>query len=144
MERVTRDTNVSEAIPRAIPELRCFANAVRASMAVFEKTNGAELPRVHRLVLRDMQDSHAYLRVGGKCYSEGVTWPNGRYPELSAEELERAGGSDFTLPVLVQTLIDFEGDKTDDEFGKIVRFIPGGKEAGIKTLKRMIQKLVEK
>lgn len=144
MERVVRESDVKKAIPKAAPELRCFSNAVRASMAVFEETNGAELPRVHRLVIEEMRDSHAYLRVGNQCYSKGVTWPDGKYPELSAEELERAGGSDFTLPVLVQTLIEFEGDRTDDEFGKIVRYTPGGKEAGIKTLKRMIQKLVEK
>lgn len=101
-------------IQRASEGLKCFQNALRATMDVYKRSEGKILPRIWRVVLPEMNDSHAYLQVGGEIYNAGVTWIDEKYPDLDINTLKQKG-LDVTTTVLVQTLLElgenFQGER---------------------------------
>lgn len=101
-------------IEKASKKMKCFQNAIRATVDVYKKSEGEILPRIWRVVLPELADSHAYLQIGEKVYSAGVTWFDEKYPELNFEDLKKKG-LDVTTTVLVQTLLElgenFQGER---------------------------------
>ncbi len=90
----------------ALPELKCFPNAVRASFHIYNITNGEILPRVWRVVIPEIKDSHAYLQIGNEIYNQGVTWPDDKYPNFNLSEIKKHG-LDVTTTALTQTYLEW-------------------------------------
>ena len=82
-------------IPGAKYGYSCQQNALHNTcLAIFAEMK-AEI-----LYINTVDFCHAYLSDGRNAYSQGLTWRDDRYPELTREEIFRLTGRDITLSLL--------------------------------------------
>lgn len=84
----------------------CFKNAVHN--AVLCLIDGKYTPKIFDV--KTGAGRHAYFSLGTECRSNGYTWPNSYYPELSLDEIIRLNGQDVTLSLFMQA-VDPEIDR---------------------------------
>lgn len=84
----------------ATKDLACFFNAFKTTLEIFIQSGGRKLPRTWGVdVLED--DTHAYLELNGIVYNRGITWPDGKYPDLDLVEIKERGIDRTTLALTI-------------------------------------------
>lgn len=108
-----------------LPWWNCLPNALRTVMTVAGKQRQDDpMPRIWWAKFGNgADDGHAYVVVDGQVFSDGVTAPVGKYPNLTSEAL-RVVGQDITTGVLhgcVRTLAG-DGDHWESLYlGEVLR-----------------------
>lgn len=129
-------------IERASGKLKCFQNALKATLDIYKKSKEEVLPRIWRVVIPEMNDSHAYLQIGEEVYNAGITWTNEKYPEFNIEELKKKG-MDVTTSVLVQGVLElkknYQGERMG--FGEVIK---GMRYGGDNEMKIFMEKMIGK
>lgn len=91
------------------PGISCFHNGLRAAIGIFVSSEYQQLPTIWRY--GKGLTIHAYLVMESIVFNRGVTWANGRYPDVDLQELVR-NGRDVTAITIRQALSELQTDPT--------------------------------
>lgn len=125
---------------KAVSSLKCFPNAIHALFHIYQQTDGKVFPRIWRMVIPEINDSHAYLQVDNQIYNRGITWPDHKYPDYTLAEIQQKG-LDVTTTALIETSLEWKkrNEKPDMGFRNAIELLGyTNSELVIETLDKMI------
>lgn len=142
MENNFETNNNKIEIIKPLTDLDCFANAFRASLDIFTKTDGEILPRIWRVVFPEIKDSHAYLQIGENIYNSGVTWTGNKYPNIDLETVKEKG-LDLTTATLVEALLQITKPQSSDK-QNLKKAVSSLEHINQNTLEELLNEMIKK